>query len=548
MKTIDKEMSLFGDLYYNATREEVAKLADSMKQYPISAIASYLKVIMQDVLAHLAGSTSFVDACMVRDKLHFESKINNRIGKKKLVELLALLEELDKLGIHMDEIPFMENENDEFLNGVIKERRRGLLLDYLRFTNLNEFFDMAMMIVTIMPMAVKKEDFDSYIPDPSNFDFKNIYYESIDYLLYYLDKEKYDRLRKKHESAGTEVNLCQWIKNYKNRYTIKDLLREEMGLDGATLDRDNVDMGDIPNDMTQRIINFASQEYDFTKGEIERIGDLAKENIREINVLKEQISEMRDYIQVILETQYIKLSDIEYERLEEEFVMETFIKHVTKKTRKKRVIALLVFSAVIASIVLIPTFDLKPSDNRKIGQKEYVAIEDDASNREEIQDDRENDNNVVIPDSIPVSLETGEDLKEDEVEVVDGEEDKNIYKTEFVLGETVSSNVPFYISSTSDEILGFLDEEVITIGYFATLNGKNGPCVLCSCRNQEQIDKFLRLYHGDGTEIIWRAAVTKVNDARVQKYLASGEEIPYELTTCYIDCVPAKELDKIRGK
>ncbi|MDE5630344.1 MAG: hypothetical protein K2I70_01965, partial [Bacilli bacterium] len=122
------------------------------------------------------------------------------------------------------------------------------------------------------------------------------------------------------------------------------------------------------------------------------------------------------------------------------------------------------------------------------------------------------------------------------------------YRTEFIIGESVSGNFPYYISSTSDEILGFLNDDVIIIGYFATLNGKNGMEVFRSCRNQEQIDKFLRLYHGDGKDIIWRAAVTKVSNEKVQAYLMNGEEIPYDLTTCYIDCEPAKELQKIRGK
>ncbi len=62
------------------------------------------------------------------------------------------------------------------------------------------------------------------------------------------------------------------------------------------------------------------------------------------------------------------------------------------------------------------------------------------------------------------------------------------------------------------------------------------------------MEKLLRLYHGDGKDIIWRAAVTKVNNELVQKYLTNGEEIPYELTTCYIDCEPIRKMEKIRGK
>lgn len=119
MKTISGQMTIFGDYYYNSSRKEINDLAYSLAKYPMSDIASYLKVIMQDILAHIIGSTSFMDACMVRDKLNFEAIINSRIGKKKLVEFLSLLEELDKLQIHLDELDFVSNENDEFLKELI---------------------------------------------------------------------------------------------------------------------------------------------------------------------------------------------------------------------------------------------------------------------------------------------------------------------------------------------------------------------------------------------------------------------------------------------
>ena len=96
--------------------------------------------------------------------------------------------------------------------------------------------------------------------------------------------------------------------------------------------------------------------------------------------------------------------------------------------------------------------------------------------------------------------------------------------------------------------MGFLNEEVIIIGYFATVDSKDGMSVLYSCRTQEKMDKFLRLYNGDGSDIVWRAAVTRVNNEKIQEYLTKGEEIPYELTTCYIDCAPVREMEKIRGK
>lgn len=544
MKTIDKEMALFGDLYYNATREEVARLAESMKKYPINAISSYLKLIMQDVLAHLAGSTSFEDACMVRGKVHFESKINNMIGKRKLVELLSLLEELDKLEIHVDELELPSNESDAFLKNLIKNRRKGILQEYLEFHTLDEFFDMVMMVVSIMPMAKRMEEFNSFIPDPMDFDFKNKYYESIDYLLYYMDNDKHDSLIDKHKIMGREVNLIEWINNYKNRYSIKDLLREEMGLEAAAFDGDVVCEEEIPNDMTEKIINFASQEYDFNDDELEHLAVIAKDNVKEIYLLKTQIVEMRSAIVTVLETQYINLSDEEYKKCEDEFVMETFIKHVTKKTRKKRGAILMIFAAVIASLVLMPTFDLKKSsgEKNKLTKNEHVGIE--TSDDFELEDEEKKD---IIEIVIPYKPDEIIDEKPYELEQ-DDDEDDFVHNTEFVLGEIVSENVPFYISSTSDEILGFLDDDVVVIGYFGVLEGKEGRSVFWSCRSQEQMDKVLRLYHGDGKDIMWRAAVARKDNPRVQEYLASGEEIPYDLTICYIDCVPVKELNKIRGK
>ncbi|MCX4366265.1 MAG: hypothetical protein OSJ70_10935 [Bacilli bacterium] len=551
MKAIDREKALFGDLYYNATRDEVKKLASDLQKYPISSIAAYLKVIMQDILGHLAGLTSFMDACMVRDKLHFESKINNKLGKRKLVELISLLEELDNYGIHMDDVIFPTNDNDEFLRQIIKDRRKGILQDYLSISTLNEFFDMVMMVVTIMPMARRIKEFDAFIPNPVNFDFKNKYYPSIDYLLYYMDNDRHDSLMNKHEEMGREINLIEWINNYKNRYAIKDLLREEMGIktegfsEGETVD------DDIKKDILDDIANFARDEYDFSDDELEHLEVIAKEKIKEIYILKKQVLEMRESIKMILKTQDIDLNDKEYEKLEDEFVMETFIKHATKKTRMRRGVIFIIFSAIIASLVLIPSFHTSKeiTANDKVREAHHVAMD--------VPKDKENDEKPDIPKIdeeeddqkyIEIILPEKPNLEEVPDSEMVQEDDDAIYKTDFVIGETVSGNVPFYISSTSDEILGFLNEDMLVIGYFATLEGKDGMSILCSCRNQEQMEKFLRLYHGDGKEIIWRAAVTKASNERVLEYLANGEEIPYELTTCYIDCEPAKELSKIRGK
>lgn len=548
MKIIDKEISLFGDLYYNATREEIAALAYNMKDYPMDAIVSYLKLIMQDVLAHLAGSTSFMDACMVRDKLQFESKINNKIGKRKLTELLSLLEEFDKLGIHMDEVELPKNDNDKFLEQIILMRRKGILEEYLSISNLNDFFEMAMMIVAFMPMAREMKEFDASIPDPLDFDFKNRYYESIDYLPYYRDNDRHDSLMRKHKDVGREINLIQWINNYKNRYTIKDILREEMGIENDGYDKDTVRGEQLDETLEEKIIEFVHEEYDFREDEIDYLRLMIKDKKKEIFILKSQISGMRDSIKVVLESQDIKLTDEQFEKYEDEFVMEIVVKHITKKPRKNKPTIIFIYSAIIASLILIPTFsnisNLKHGDNLLPG-KENIAIEsrDDSEALEDGKDTQDEEEKVDNKEFISIVPQIEEPIIES-----DDETEDNTYKTEFVLGEHVSGNVPFYDSSTSNEILGFLNEEVITIGYFATVENKEGMSVLCSCRTQEQMEKFLRLYHGDGKDIIWRAAVTKVNNELVQKYLTNGEEIPYELTTCYIDCEPIRKMEKIRGK
>ncbi|MDE5630078.1 MAG: hypothetical protein K2I70_00610, partial [Bacilli bacterium] len=383
--------SLFGDLYYNATRIEIANFAKGMKKYPMNAITSYLKLIMQDVLAHLAGSTSFIDACMVKDKLHFECMINNKIGKRKLVEFFALLEELDKQGIHMDELDFAKNNNDRFLEQVIKERRKGILQDYLAFNNLNDFFDMVMMISTIMPMAKRVEDFDVFIPNPVDFDFKSKYYDSIDYLAYYMDKEKHDSLMSKHEKNGSEVNLVQWIKNYKNRYAIKDILREEMGIETDGYDRSVASDNPINNAFLEKIVDFAKSEYDFSADEIDYLRLILKEKNKEISILRSQIVEMRNSIKVILDHQDVKLSDGEIEKLEEEFISEAAIKHITKKSRVNKGVKVLIYSAIVASLVLIPTFgllnNLNDGEKSYVGKKEPVRIEQEKEKQDEIKDE-----------------------------------------------------------------------------------------------------------------------------------------------------------------
>ena len=363
-----------------------------------------------------------------------------------------------------------------------------------------------------------------------------------------MDKNKHDSLMNKHENMGREVNLIEWIKGYKNRYAIKDILREGMGINTDGYDEDSVRDDDISADLEEKIMTFAKSEYDFSESELDYLRLTVKDMQKEIFILKSQVAEMRSTAKVVLESQDVEVTDEQLEKIEDEFVAETVVKYVTKKPRKNRPVTILIYAAIIASLVLIPTFDKNPSlknGENKVPAKEYVAIENnkDADMRGEDETGEVPEEEEVLEDHGMISIVMPEEEK-----VVLPQDDEDIYKTEFILGEKVDENVPFYISATSDEVLGFLNEEVITIGYFATVNGKDGLSILCSCRNQEQMDKFLRLYNGDGSDIIWRAAVTRVNNEVVQEYLKMGKDIPYQFTTCYIDCAPIREMQKIRGK
>ncbi len=549
MKTLSQQMTVFGDYYYNSSREEIGELAKSLKKYPLSDIADYLKKVMQDILAHLAGSTSFQDACMVKGKLHFEAMINNRIGKKKLVELLSLIEELDILEIYLDEVTFLSNENDAFLDKAVNNEvtRKNILLPYLKFNNLSEFFEMVIMIMTMMPMARRTEDFNIFMPDPIDFDFKKKYYETIDYLMYYRDEKRHDDLVDKHRKNGREISIVDWIKNYKERYDLKELLQEKMNVvpktDNATDNNWNGNLEDIIN----VFMDFASSdEYNFSDDELDRLRVILFNKSKEILMLGNQIVKLRGSVLMIMSSQGIDLSEEEIENIEKEYVMETVISSITKAKRKKKAINFLLYSAIIATLVLLPN---NSKENKlESSNNNYIAVEESKETDKEEKDDKE-ESTPLVDDVSGNDIKTDESVKEDEEvkQEEHSEDDDSVFKTDFVIGETCEENVPYYISSTSDEILGFLDEDVVTIAYFATIDGKDGVKVLCSCRTQEEMDKFLRLYHGDGKEIQWRAAVARANNPKVKEFLESGQEIPYDQTICYIDCDPVKKMELIRG-
>lgn len=540
MKTISQQKTLFGDFYYNSSRKELVDLANFLNKYSLDELSDYLKVIMQDILAHMVGSTSFMDACMVKDKLNYEAIINTRIGKKKLVEFLSLLEELDKLGIHLDEVTFNKNQNDLFLEKAKNNiaTYRGINLDYLAFNNLDEFWEMIIMAVTLKPMARNKESFNALIPDPSNFDFKNNYYETIDYLLYYQDRQRLSSMMDKHSVMGKEINLLEWIKKYRERYDISEILNDNLSV--VSVDQEDVFRDIDQSVLTSEFINFAKDnDYGFTNDEIDRLSLMINGKSREIKDLCRQVRVMRAEVLTIMQTQNINLDEDEIKNVEKEYVMETVISKMTGKKRSNKRIVNLIYATIIASLVLFPTL-VKDEKNITVDDISYIE-----ESQEEI------DESTMMIDIIKeedVKEEKEEEIEEYFDEDDEEEENKDVYVTEFKIGDTFHANIPYYISATSDQILGFLDDDVTVIGYFGVLEGDKGPVIFKKFRLQEDVDKFLRLYHGDHSDIHWRAAVASANNKRVKELLDKGEEVPLEETICFVDCIPLKQKELIRGK
>ena len=500
MKTINTELSLFGDLYYNSSSKEIKEFALSLKNNKIDDISAYLKIIMQDILAHLGGASSFMDACMVRDKLQFECLINNRLGKKKLVEFFSLLEELNKLGIKINELTFEQNKNDYFLSKVLTNRntKSGILLPYLSFYNLLEFFEMVVMLATILPMASTKEDFNTSIPDPTDFNFQNTYYESIDYLQYYRDDIRHKGLLDKHLTKGREISLIDWIKKYQDE---QSLLIEE----------------DDENEIKTRFAEFITKEkYDFSALDIEFLNDTFLNKEEEVISFLRQVQKQRESIRLILENQDISLTDQEIDNLEYAYVFENWIKQLTGKKRKHKDMYDILYATIISSLEMSSTI-LK---------------------KEEISQSR-----IQSEDEYMINQSFIDPIEESNIDI-ESTRDENIFKPNFVIGETFSSNVPFYNSPTSDMIFGFLNNEVMTIGYYATLERNGKKTIFRSFCNQEAIDKFLRLCHDDFNEIKWRVAVTQSDNSKALEHIQAGELIPQEYATCYIDCEFIKKLKR----
>lgn len=550
MKTIGEQNTVFGDYYYNSSRKEIVDLASSYYKYPLSDVASYLKVIMQDILAHIVGSTSFMDACMVRDKLHFEAIINSRIGKRKLVEFFVLLEELDKLGMHLDEISFIDNENDLFLERVKNNIStcRGINLSYLNFHTLDEFLEMIINASAIRPMARRHDEFNLFIPDPVDFDFKNNYYESIDYLMYYQDKTRHDAMMDKHQNNGREINLIEWINNYRQRYSINEVLGEKTSIISTNNDVTDKDIEDLEDEFLNFVRN---NEYDFSDDELVYLSEMIRSRSKEILLLFEQIKGMRTSVLAIMQSQDMELSNEEIEVIEKEYVMETVVNKMTGKKRKKKAIVGIVFATIIAGMVLIPQLS-KDENTLERSNKNYIEV---SFEKEKEEEEKEPEEPIKLEDEqttpgvsievVPSNINPKDGLqRKDEDTYTD--DDEEVLETEFKIGEKFNGHVPYYVSSTSDEIVWFLDEEVVVIGYFAVLDGDKGPVLFKSFRTQEELDKFLRLYHGDHSDIRWRAAVARANNEVVQRLLESGEEIPYDQTLCFIDCVPVKQKELIK--
>lgn len=400
------------------------------------------------------------------------------------------------------------------------------------------------MASAVRPMAKNQDDFNLRIPNPVNFDFKNNYYESIDYLMHYRDKLRHESMMDKHPNNGCEVNLIEWIRNYRQRYDIKEILSGDLSVNLNSQDDEDEILS--PNDLADEFINFVNNnEYDFNEDELAHLRDMVRGKSQEILMLFEQVKGMRSSVQAIMQSQDVNLSNEEIKIAEKEYVMEVVVNKITGKKRVKKGLVGILFATIIASFVLIPNLS-RDENVLERSNKNFIAVSQEEDKKREVEPDSDKlDEEQTTPgvsiEVIPGNIKPKDELEKKDDDSFEEEDEEEILETEFKMGEKFMGTVPFYISSTSDEILGFLDEEVVVIGYFAVLDGDKGPVLFKSFRTQEELDKFLRLYHGDHSDIRWRAAVARANNEVVQKLLENGEEIPYDQTFCFIDCVPVKQ-------
>lgn len=517
----EKETNRFLTFNYNNSKKEIEEKTKYLTEKELRSIELEIKNYLQEILANLLGCHKFFDA-IITDTPTYNNYIlkNQRIGKKKLTELFAWIIACEKKGYYLDQITFPENRNDEILKEQKKKPNKEdyYYLPYLEFNNLNEFLNQIKKILKNNFFFRNHSILNTYqnlhIPDPNTFDYQNYYYETID-TTKLLGEE-----RKIQQPKGIEVNAITWINNFQNRFSLAITKEHSMWEEELTKIKEAE----------------AKQETEKKKRKAENQQEKANTLPQNSEPKKKSVPNNIAY--------QVSEKDI----LEEKKGILIHLKALLEKKKKclnKKV--MLPIAGLILLLSAAKFKDLMEEKNQKTIEntlpsqdknqdiidrnllKEINKLLNEQQTTEIIESTKEN-----IPQTIPDHSQN-----EEETEQLTFTNLGNIIQVE--------GKVPYYTNSTSNKATGTKKVNGYITGYFATIQSGNTYQLIKSCRNQEEMMNFLENCPYDPNDIIWKCSICEKKDVNIEEYLKSEKDIPYTLTTYFIDYEPTKEKTRTKG-
>lgn len=314
----------------------------------------------------------------------------------------------------IDKIAFPQNKNDEFLKSILANPNSpytGKFTSYLTFSDLNEFLEQILAIFINRPLINKPECYSCIMPNPDEFNYRSSYYPSINYLEDQHDLKRHEQLLEKHPNKGDELSLEEYIKKFRERYSVKSNFSFE----------------------------FSESDLDeMNSREIEYLKQIIIKKDAEIKELKESLIQLRQTVKEILAYQNVEVDEKEFNNLENTYIVSTIIKSMSKKTKKSPALKHLLYATIITSLIMAPHIS-------KTNKTSVMPIK--------ANDEVEETTIPDIPEEISLPLED---------KFAEESED-----TSFTIGEMINVSVPTYECSTTNEINGFLNQDAMVLGLIA---------------------------------------------------------------------------------
>lgn len=199
MEVLTKDYSLFADKYFKGSRLKVKSYAKYLLKNDEQRILLLMRRLMQDILLHLEGFPTYGD--MVKNN-NTNKEENIAIGKRKLTEMLSLIEELDTF-ITTNYIDLKKMKKNEY-DLICKKSSNAS--QHMHFETMVDFLNQIINLFL-------NYNLDTSIPDPETFDFETKYYREI-------NTHNDEQIRGKYKEVGKSVNAIDWIESKKVKFIL----------------------------------------------------------------------------------------------------------------------------------------------------------------------------------------------------------------------------------------------------------------------------------------------------------------------------------------